>query len=65
MTFETITSQLADYPLLVPGKALWPLLGVESSAAFSRAAKRGAVPFRLRKFPGRRGYFAMKTDVEG
>ena len=64
MTFEALTAQLANYPLLVPGKALWRLLGFESSAAFSRAAKRGAIPFRIAKLPGRRGYFATRADLE-
>jgi len=64
MHFDDLAIQIQHYPLLVPGKALWRLLGFETYPAFARAAKRGAIPFRLERFTGRRGFFARREDVE-
>lgn len=48
---------------LVPGAALWKLLGYPTAAAFRQAAFKGRVPIRLIKIPGRRGHFAFARDV--
>jgi hypothetical protein len=64
MTLEAIANELKSYPLYVPAKMLWPLLGFESYASFARAAKRGALPMKLTRFSGRRGLFALRTDID-
>jgi len=61
---EDVVRDVNKYPLLVPGKALWRLLGFENYPSFSRAARRGVLPFDLTKFPGRRGLFARRADVD-
>jgi transcriptional regulator with XRE-family HTH domain len=48
---------------LIPGAALWKLLGYPTAAAFRQAAFKGRVPIRLIKIPGRRGHFAFARDV--
>jgi transcriptional regulator with XRE-family HTH domain len=48
---------------LIPGAALWKLLGYSTAAAFRQAAFKGRVPIRLIKIPGRRGHFAFARDV--
>ena len=38
-------------------------LGFKSAAAFCRAVRDGRLPVRLFEMPGRRGRFALATDV--
>jgi len=64
MPLEDVVATLKHYPLYVPARLLWRMLGFESYASFSRAEKRGALPFELKRFTGRRGLFALRVDID-
>jgi hypothetical protein len=39
------------------------VMGFATTAALSRARKEGRLPFRMFRLPGRRGWFALTSDV--
>lgn len=51
------------YGLVVGGRDLTRLLGFSTQGAFKRAKARGSLPIRVFAIEGRRGTFAMVSDV--
>lgn len=39
------------------------VLGFETTGALSRARQQGRLPFQMFQLPGRRGWFALTSDV--
>ena len=54
---------LAEYGPLLGGKELRNALGYSSPAAFWQARRRGNILVRTFRIEGRRGTFALTTDV--
>jgi hypothetical protein len=51
------------YGAAIGGRDLREALGFKSASAFCRAVQAGRLPIRLFKMEGRRGRFALATDV--
>lgn len=56
-------SMLKQYGPLLTGEDLWKSLGYKSWASFSRAVRSGTVGVRVFNVEGRKGRFALTTDV--
>lgn len=56
---------LAEYGPLLTGQDLVAALGYPTPAAFWQARRCGRVQVRTFRIPGRRGTFALTTDVAG
>ncbi len=54
---------LREYGAVVGGRDLRSVLGFKSTAAFGRAVRSGHLPLRFFGLPGRRGRFALVSDV--
>jgi len=52
-----------NYGAVIGGRDLREALGFKSATAFCRAVRAGRLPIRLFDFSGRRGRFALATDV--
>ncbi|WP_423016383.1 hypothetical protein [Undibacterium sp. Di27W] len=48
---------------LTGGKDLVKALGYRSAAAFRQAIQRGTLPIHVFEIPGRRGRFALTSDI--
>jgi hypothetical protein len=48
---------------LISGEALWRPLGYQNAQAFNRSARLGTVPIPLHELPGRRGRFALESEL--
>lgn len=48
---------------LIGGHELWRALGYRNADAFRKAGQRGTLPVRVFAIPGRRGKFAMTSEV--
>lgn len=53
-----------DGTRVIGGKALREKLAIQSTTAFSRLVKKGQLGFELFHLPGRRGRFALESDVD-
>jgi hypothetical protein len=51
------------YGAAIGGRDLREALGFKSASAFCRAVRAGRLPIRLFQMEGRRGRFALATDV--
>ena len=59
-----LTGQLLGrYGPLLGGGDLYSALGFKSYAAFHRGKQRGEIRVAIFQLPGRRGWFALTTDV--
>lgn len=56
-------SLVRQYGAVIGGRDLRAALGFKSATAFCRAVRAGRLPIRLFDMPGRRGRFALATDV--
>jgi hypothetical protein len=54
---------IREYGAVVGGRDLRSALGFKSTAAFCRAVRSGYVPLRIFELPGRRGRFALVSDL--
>jgi len=54
---------IREYGAVVGGRDLRSALGFKSTAAFCRAVRYGYVPLRIFEMPGRRGRFALVSDI--
>ena len=54
---------LREYGAVVGGQDLRNVLGFKSTAAFGHAVRSGHLSLRFFKLPGRRGRFALVSDV--
>jgi hypothetical protein len=54
---------LTTYGPLVARPALIKVLGFSSGAAFDRSVQQGRLHLKLSRLEGRRGVFALSTDV--
>lgn len=64
MRGKTLVEQLLDrYGPTLGGRDLYSALGFKSYAAFHRSKQRGEVGVDVFALPGRRGWFALTTDV--
>lgn len=54
---------LKQYGPLMGGTILWQALGFKTHAAFGRAKRSGLLGLAVFEIPGRRGQFALTTDV--
>lgn len=54
---------LTRYGPTLSGRELYGALGFKSYAAFHRSKQRGEVGVSVFSLPGRRGWFALTTDV--
>jgi hypothetical protein len=54
---------LVRYGAVLGGRDLRKALGYRSATAFSQAVRNRVVPIRFFTIDGRRGYFALATDV--
>ncbi len=60
---EFAEQMLKQYGPLMGGSELWSALGFKTHAAFGRARRNGLLGLRVFELPGRRGQFALTTDV--
>lgn len=60
---ELLASLLATYGVVVGGSELTRALGFRTQSAFRKASERGALKLRLFRMPGRRGRFALTTEL--
>lgn len=54
---------LREYGAVIGGRDLRSILGFKSTAAFSRAVRSGHVHLEFLKVPGRRGRFALASNI--
>jgi len=54
---------LERYGAVLGGRDLRKALGYRSATAFSQAVRNRVVPIRFFTIDGRRGYFALATDI--
>lgn len=54
---------IREYGAVVGGRDLRSALGFKSTAAFGRAVRSGYIPLRIFEMPGRRGRFALVSDI--
>jgi hypothetical protein len=54
---------LERYGAVVGGRDLRKILGYRSATAFSQCVRNRVVPIRFFNIEGRRGYFALVTDI--
>lgn len=54
---------LREYGAVVGGRDLRRVLGFKSAASFGRAVRAGSVPLNFMNLPGRRGRFALISDI--
>ena len=54
---------LREYGAIVGGRELRRVLGFRNAAAFGKAVRSGAMPFNFLRLPGRRGRFALVSDI--
>ncbi len=63
-TSEKVPQLVHSFGPLIGGMDLAKVLGFRNQPAFRQAVYRGRIPIRLFSIPGRRGKFAMTTDVD-
>jgi hypothetical protein len=54
---------IREYGAVVGGRDLRSALGFKSTAAFGRAVRSGHIQLRIFEMPGRRGRFALVSDI--
>ena len=54
---------IREYGAVVGGRDLRSALGFKSTAAFGRAFRSGYIKLRFFEMPGRRGRFALVSDI--
>ena len=54
---------LREYGAVVGGRELRRVLGFTTAASFGRAVRAGRVPLRFLRLPGRRGRFALVSEI--
>ena len=54
---------IREYGAVVGGRDLRSALGFKSTAAFGHAVRSGYIPLRIFEMPGRRGRFALVSDI--
>ena len=54
---------LREYGAVVGGRELRRVLGFRNAAAFGRAVRSGKVPLNFLRLPGRRGRFALVSEI--
>jgi hypothetical protein len=60
---ELTASLVATYGAIVGGKELARALGFRTQSAFRKALDRGALSVTIFQIPGRRGRFALSTEL--
>lgn len=60
---ELAASLVATYGPVVGGKELARALGFRTQSAFRKALDRGALSVKIFEMPGRRGRFALSTEL--
>lgn len=56
-------TMLKQYGPLMGGEDLWKSLGYKSWASFAKATRAGTIGVKIFNVAGRRGRFALTTDV--
>ena len=61
---ETLTEKIArEYEHIICSKNLAKILGYNSQASFAQTIYRGNSPVPVQKIQGRKGYYALASDV--
>lgn len=58
-----IEQMVSRYGPTISGQDLYAALGFKSYAAFHRSKQRGEIGVRVFTLPGRRGWFALTTEI--
>lgn len=62
-TEEMLNNLITRFGPLLGGQELYSALGYKTYSAFHRSQQRGELGVHIFKLPGRRGWFALTTDV--